>query len=388
MKIVFTIFTTSHGKGGHFHSLKDTAEAIQKKEECLVLNIGLSRSSTLEESDLDVHNILITSRNILRTIGEIDGWIKQEDPSVIHCFCKTSYSLMRLTARKYRIPLILTKCGGPNPRKGFPFSETLILYSVENYNYFKSRKKYANSNLHLIPNRIVEPVSDVKAIKELRSRYPGKIVMLQIGRITAHYEASLIQSINLNKELNNQDFDVHLILLGVIQDQGTFDRIQEQADHNITILKEEEYTNRASRLIEMADIVIGTGRSLMEAASKSKIVLTPVQNSNLPELITRENFESFFSTNFSPRNRSSLDPENPIVNLKQILGNESRRKEAEQFSRDIFTDYFDVASTLDKYRSLYNNSKPGRRPKPVDYLVQLAITHRHVTQQIRKNART
>ena len=60
-----------------------------------------------------------------------------------------------------KTPVVLNKCGGHNPlRHNWQYAQDMILFSKENYDFFKSIDNLnPGMHLHLIPSR-VKPVSD------------------------------------------------------------------------------------------------------------------------------------------------------------------------------------------------------------------------------------
>src|SRR5690625_6373880 len=97
MKVLFTIFTGSHGNGGHFYSLATTALALSAKMDVVIVYVGYSTSPVLEKSGLNVHNIIRNKCSITSIYEEFKTITVRESPDVIHSFCSTSY----LFARKY-----------------------------------------------------------------------------------------------------------------------------------------------------------------------------------------------------------------------------------------------------------------------------------------------
>src|SRR5699024_5051592 len=88
----------------------------------------------------------------LRTV--INAIRKSFNPDIFHCFDINSYNLIRLfISTKYNL-LIVNKCGGPNSLN-YPFIPNLILFSKENFDFFNIQKKYQESTLNLIPNRVL-----------------------------------------------------------------------------------------------------------------------------------------------------------------------------------------------------------------------------------------
>lgn len=368
MKILYTIFTTSHGNGGHFYSLVTTAKAMTAKADVTIINFGLKKSPVIESSGIKSYNILLNSNGIVRAYKKFKKIVKEEDPNVLHSFCTLSYFFVRTHAMFKPIKTILTKCGGPNPKRYFPVAKNLILYSKENFDYFKSKKKFRSSKLYLIPNRVLEQKSDNKRIDELKDYLQLKEnqkIFLRIGRIARHYESSIIQAINLVNELNQKESNYLLILIGSVQGQTLFDELRKIDNNALRIVSETRFTSNASELIGIADFVIGTGRSLMEAAAKGKVLLTPNKNSKYPVLINEKNFKPLFDNNFSPRGFVSVDDS---FHEKMLQDLQSINKRYNEFSRELFLKYFDINSKKNYYLDLYTLTEVHKEKLSFDFL--------------------
>lgn len=325
MKIVYVIYNIKLGKGGHFHSLLETASKVREKENVAVISLGKYQSPVLEKLGEDYYHI--KSNTVFFMILEIYKLIKKLKPDILNAFDAQSFFFVRLISNFIRIPVVLTRCGGPNPRNYYPFCKNMVLFSEENRSFFASNNKFSSSNFHVIPNRV--PASSYKqdyhCIELIKNKLrPDSLVFLRIARISLAYESSILQSINLVRTLADKGIDAQLVVVGVIEDQLIYSRLKQKSCENIYFFTQDNFTLNSSKLIDVADVVIGTGRSFMEAALRNKIMMVPTSNLDIPDLIDLRNVKRAFSVNFSQRFKS--DSESSEI-ISKFLGRDFNEDE-------------------------------------------------------------
>lgn len=360
MTIVYLITTLGHGKGGHFHSLNTIANTVGVNNEVSVINIGYKPSEVLDEANYKLSFVSYNAYNFFSTYFKIKKLIKVINPVAIHAFDVESFAFSRILSRNRKQPSILNKCGGPNPKKYFPIANKLVLFSKENEAYFQNNKRYKNTEIALIPNRVRRVVIDQSRVDLFHKIY-GKVdmSMLRIARIGKHYHKSIIQAINLIGWLKSKGTVIRLIVIGTIQNQDIYDSLlnyikSKQLEDDVIIDTSDIFTHNASELLEIGDIIIGTGRNFMEASSLNKILLTPYKNSNYPLLVTNGNFQDIFKTNFSPR--TEVTNFNETDNLSAIFKLLNNQKHATS-SISWFNTYFNVENGVAQYVKLYQDQK-------------------------------
>src|SRR5690554_7185249 len=170
MNVVYFISTLkgNSGKGGHYNSLKTLANEISREHTVTVINIGIKDSIILNQ---DANNfkyvfIEISVISFLSSFIKLKTLIKKIKPEVIHCFDRSAYLWGSHIARKLKIKLFLTKCGGKTP-KWFPNAKNFIVFNPKDFDYYKN-KRNKNNPINLIPNRVT-PRSE-EHTSELQSR--------------------------------------------------------------------------------------------------------------------------------------------------------------------------------------------------------------------------
>ena len=373
MKIVYFITTVGHGKGGHFHSLNTIANAIGSAQKVHIINIGFKPSDVLDKMNYEFTFVNFNGYNFISTFIKIKKLIKQLQPDAIHAFDVESFAFSRLFSKSSKQASFLNKCGGSNPKKYFPIPDQLVLFSEENKSYFETNRRYKNTSLTLIPNRVKPVYIDRSRIELFYNTY-GKteISLLRIARIGKHYHKSIIQAINLVEWLKSKSLTIRLVVIGTIQSDVIYNSIlddikSKQLENDVIIDTSDKFTHNASELLDIGDVIIGTGRNFMEASSLNKMLLVPYKNSDYPLLVTDSNFDAIFSTNFSPR--TQVDNFNEEDNLEAIYHHLKTNNRIA--SKSWFESYFNVEKGADTYKNLYLNQDVHKNSNLIDTFVNI-----------------
>jgi len=227
--IISNINSQSKGNGGHYYSLLSTVSAIGKIHEIRIVNIGSNESMAFKNSGIEIVNIIDKELNNFKLLKQLFVFLKTDKPDLLHAFDEFAFFYVRVINVLLKKPIVLTKCGGGNPKYFYPLCKNLIVYSKENLIFFKTVKKYRNSNILHIPNRVSEFESDGKRILELREKFHlvnYKFVFLRIARIGKAYRKSIIELIKIVNQLNDKNISTCLLLIGTIEDISVFEEIK------------------------------------------------------------------------------------------------------------------------------------------------------------------
>ncbi|MFW5983426.1 MAG: hypothetical protein ACOCQ4_02910, partial [bacterium] len=261
-----------------------------------------------------------------------------------------------------KIPFVITKCGGENPSGYFPHTRYLVLFSKENLMYFRNNKKFKNCSLFYIPNRVSVITQDNKRINELKSKLNiTQPVILRISRISEQHSNSIYQSIALVKKLNLEGISCCLVIIGTVTDELLAEKIQSLTSNcnYIHIVSCNEYTKSANQLIDIGDIVVGTGRGFMEAAVLKKRLLAPTKNTELPIVITNNNIKHFHDRNFSSRVDCHINENENYTRIKDLICGKLTEKHFSNYD-EYAENNFLLSKSIDKYNNLYSISKYDR----------------------------
>lgn len=355
MRILNLISTITHGRGGHVYDFITIGEELQKHTNLICINICKNESEVLNKSKLNLVNIKYNWYNSFSVYKSLNKIVTSHNITHINCYDLNVSLFAKLVAYNTEIKVILTKCGGPNPPGYYPRFNNMLVMSKENFDFFADKVP----NIVLIPNRVKKCKVDSQRVHKIKSKIPlDSIILFRISRIVDHYKTTLEQTVSLFNYLNKKDRRVKLVLVGVVQDNTLFQNLKSMVINKSSafFFIEDEFTVNASELIEVADLVVGTGRGLMEASSLGKILLTPLFEENYPIVVNDDNFDDLFSTNFSPRNRvSNYSEEKSLSNIINLIECRTEREKMEQVSIGIYENKFDVSGIKDPYFQFFRN---------------------------------
>lgn len=367
-RVLYVIYSSSQNAGGgHFYSLLSISKSLENDIDYRILNLGYVFASPLQKLPF-VDYINITKNNFFIKIRAVLNYIKEYKPDVIHAFDPSSLIIAKTILFFYRKLLVYTQCGGADSKRNIvPDADIQILFSKENYDYYI---KYGSSNTpkYLIPNRTRRIYSDFKRGKELIEKYKldNKFIILRISRFNTYYRSTHLQSINLLKKYLQIKSNAVLIFIGKIQEEDYHQYINNYSKQlPIIIITDDKFTNNASGLIDIADVIVATGRGVMEASSLNKTIFCPVKNSDLPIVLNNETITKLFKFNFSERvefDKNFIDEQNASVISKNMSNN----------SIDYFNRYFSVDNIKEKYINIYN-SNISKRVQLKNYLIYLIL---------------
>lgn len=360
MKVLFVLTCNGGGRGGHNHSLDHISRAIAQKTDVKIISVGLTESPVIKENPYYFGYFKFKWFSYFTLNKNFKELFKTFNPDIIHCFDSGSALLLMAQPTLFNKKIIYTKCGGPNERKSIAqVASDVFLFSQENFDSYKNNIRFKNSDLHLMPNRVFK--IDLWEEKEREILKDVNIFnFVRIARIGESYKKSMEQAIDLISKVVISDKKIKLYIIGVIEDKNVYKDLSKYAD-----LKKVEVqfitnhlTDKASKMLYLADAVIGTGRGAMEAMSLGIPTLVPVRGEEFPELLTPKNFYGFLSTNFSPRGVSTTYDEVEIIsNVNNLVHKSENYKEATVFAIDIAKKEFLVNEEIvEKYISIYKNT--------------------------------
>jgi glycosyltransferase involved in cell wall biosynthesis len=363
------------GIGGHLYSFRALVEALAPLADCTVAVFGCAQSPPLADLPCPTHRVEFgPGRLRRRELARFSQIVEQVKPDVIHAFDPIAGAFARAAARRTGCGLLLTKCGGPDPAARaypwgyFPRVPRLIVYSRENEDYFRSRRAFRGTQIRRIPNRIGAVAADADKVAALRARLdPVRPVILRIGRISPSYFRTAEMSIRLAERLASDGVPVQLVFLGAVQNAQTEQAIRERLGPHGAVISDPDLTGQASAVLDAGDLVVGTGRGLMEAAARGRPLLVPARSGRLPALVNERNWQTLFDGNFSERSEAAgWDEERNYANIRQALTDPAARRRLSAFSRTLYEDQFAMERVMDLYRSVYEDARAPERGGRID----------------------
>ena len=357
-KVLFIIFATDiNAGGGHYYSLLTIVKSLQKYIDFKILNVGLSFVNILKNSDQPVDFIPLQKNNFFHDIKKIREYVNQYSPEIIHAFDLNALRVARSLFIK-NIPIIFNKCGGINNSLIIPNCDSYICFSKENADFIKKRKNNT-SPVYYIPNRVEKIKCVPQRIKELSEEYnlKDRFIFLRISRFSEMHKHSIVQAINLYRATKTSIPNATLLLIGIVQQSDVLKEIQALSNDldDVYIINSEKYCQSASELIDIANVIIGTGRGAMESASLGKPVFCPVKDKELPAPLSKETLDKLLYFNFSGRATGIDFTEEKILDYLM-----SHRDELSNFSQNCFNNLFSIENAATKYLDVYSSVQYNR----------------------------
>jgi len=353
MRVLILVSVHDKPYGGHYHTTLAYFNALRNSfRDTKLLVIGNENPHWITNLGIQAEFVRYNGLNLVSAYKKVAK--SAEDYEILHAFDEFAYFFIRSIVEK---KVICTRCGGPNPEKRyFPKVSNLVCLSRENKIFFERSSKI--ENCILLPNRVPPFEINLELCANARANYDidsSKLVLLRISRIDAYYLKSIEQTITLGKELSKIGGEIEVIILGAVYDKKLFDELNSRYSH-VKFISDEKYTKDAKRVLGLADIVVGTGRSLMEAALKGKVMFAPVKNRDTPELMTKENIKHFLNTNFSERTIVNTSRETSLEYLKTLVEELSVLKDYKVWITDYAKKTFLLESCPEKLEQFYKNA--------------------------------
>jgi hypothetical protein len=377
---IISLYSASNtNNAGHCYSLRELSSQFARawpKSKIEILVLGDLEAGPLRDSKIPVTHISFKAIGPVEFVRRILKFGDAFAPTHVHSFDNKSHFFARWIANRTGAKTYLTKPGGPNPGRFFPFAPDIICFSEENLASLKPRPHLSQTRFHYFPQRVSTPAPDLERVAKLRDQVGPGDVLLRICRVGPYYERSIRQTFALAKELRARGGNIRAVLIGTIQSQETLDALQPLTAEGDLIINAAEFTHDAAALIPIATAVVGAGRSLIEAALLDKPVLTPVADSELPVLVTLENWRHLSATNFSERTLRPPNAADVWAILSSIKGTDRSANEAIKAAMSI-----DAA--IPQYAELYA-SEQEPCTKTIDFLVNSAsVTSKFIQSKIK-----
>lgn len=361
MRILFLISNMGHGTGGHFHSLDHISRCLAKSIDAKIIAIGPGNSPILRNNPIFAGHFNFNGLNFFKLQKKLKQFINQYQPDILHFFDAGVYNIVRVLIKTEEYKIVVNKCGGPNT-KHYPYVKNLVIFSIENLEWFQNKSKYNRTNIYIIPNRVQTLMLD-KTFQPVK-KVTDQFVFMRICRIGAGYRKSIMDAINLIDVLKARNIsNIKLYIVGVVEDINFYRTIESHPlvqEKLLVVMTNNLYTNEASKMLYLADAIIGTGRGLIEAASLGIPLLAINAMGDIPVLLTQNNFYNAFKTNFSERNIfENFSYEASLQNIISLIKDKNFYIDNSRFSKEMFDKYFNVEKAEEAYRNVYENADRG-----------------------------
>lgn len=349
---------SSSGQGGHFYSARSLATALRQNCEVYIFNVGNMEAKALDDYDGPMERVAFSSPYDLGSMRHLERRFIDFGIDLAHGFDRNTVTMLRIISGRCRLPVVFTSPGGLKAG-GHPAVKNLIVFNRSALNSFRALTRFKRSQMHLIPNRAL-PLTVNRARLET-TKLPidsRKFTFITINRLTSRKEHQIVQSLNLVEELHHQNLPVELIVIGIDEgslNQKTYSRLRSLRFCHL--LTDSKYTKRASDFLSLADAVIAMGRGVMEACANDKVVLVSPSEGEFPVLLDEHNFEPFFEENFTNRCRIEVSAKASLMDITDLITDQSKKRHAEQLSSDLFNKFFDIRASVPQYLEIYRESE-------------------------------
>lgn len=351
MNVVKVVSVQGHGSGGHFYSVLHIASALHSASILVdVYSIGVAPSPILQGTSLYRGHYDVSFSGLLGFYKVISN----RPDAVLHAYDIDSYNILKTIFPRRGV--VLTKCGG-RVTKSIPLVKDIIFFSGEDKVAYQI--EFPNASAIVLPNRVNEKLLATPTIQVAEATLPEAISgfkILRICRLNAKYEDSITSGIRLLEALHDRGLaHVSLTIIGIIEDGAVQKKIvstiPEKIKSNVHWLTSEEFTESAVRFIPMFDLILATGRGVMEACMHSKPVVLACKG-QLPILLTEQNFSVAGYFNFSERYKFASSD---VSEIEALIGDTQKAAELQSFSRRMYDEWFDISRVTPVYENLYSS---------------------------------
>lgn len=305
-------------------------------------------------------------------------FIKTIKPDVIHSFLG-GIGQLYIISKLVEAKLVVTICGG-KPAGYYPKMNPITVFSGELYKWLVS-KRHMPSSVHIIPGRMI--FENHKIDQEVYASFIHKLkndrkICLMICRAD-HSKMSAIKFFyELAKEYGKIDSSIVFVHIGASNNDDTQEKIEKIVEninrnfkYNI-LYYTAKGSNSPQKYINLADIVVGMGRSAFEGMSFAKPTLI-VSNDGYGGCVSKDTVDNLLFSNFTARyltnNVNSISL--AVKDISRILQDADYARELGVFSKLWLKDNIDVKSAAMSYERIYSNEISHYKPSmlSVSYLI-------------------
>jgi hypothetical protein len=356
MRVLYFIFVSAGGKGGHFHSLNQISKEIGRiNPNIRIISFGRELSPIIENNPYFYKHLYFTRTKFFLFFYLLFKEIKKFNPKVLHFFDAHSYNLFFPISFFVSKEYVVNKCGGPNPIS-YVVVPNLILFSQENKQWFLSKAEFKETKITVIPNRVIQVKTENLKEYVKNEEYFSLVRICRIGKT---YYQSILNGINLVSELTEKKHKVKFYVIGKVTEEREYKHLLSLTKGlNIEFITDDKFTSDASKMLYLADAVIGTGRSAMEACSLGLPTLMPSKQFDYPVLLTNENFSEYFNANFTDRvYLKGYNQKLVFENIVRLIQDKDFYSSTSLFSKERFEKHFDISKTTKLYLNFYKSLK-------------------------------
>lgn len=291
------------------------------------------------------------------------------DIDLVHCFEGLTVAQVVAACQAENLRCFFTLCGGP-PQKRILSVKPTITLSEEGKDNLLKITKLADDDIKVIPARVdidEQILPSARKLNEFRFKYgvPSDArIILRIARIGQAYIAGILQTIDAVAQLYTEGHPVFFVHIGFVEDSKLRTLLKEKIStvnsccgKTIVITAQDEAMS-ANDYLDLADIVIGAGRSAFEGMALSKPVIVMGKES-YAGIVCPEEVTSLAYYNFSGRNAKPMTSDASISTLtnafRKLLADKEYYTAISVFCRQYAVEKLSAANAAKDYLAVYDS---------------------------------
>lgn len=359
------------GTAGHFYSAHDLAVALSSKGihvEIKVLALRPGAHAKILEA-LPYHAVVPLFKGVFSSLGALRAEIRRSRFSGVIAFDEIGCRIINLLFPFNSINLVPLKPGWINTNSWISTCADFICFSKENADFYAKSKRYAATQIHYIPNRVISAVSDESKIADIRGQLgipADDKIIVAAGRIDIGAggkpgkQSIFVSALNLFEALNDRH-QLHLVIMGKPVNHASTDWIQDMAGNrsNVHVFSSDIATDKLSAVLALGDCVVAQGRTAMESMSLGLPTFVPIDGLPLPVMVNEDTFDTLLYSNFSgrvePADFANLQSADELIT--RIFFSNQQYLEISGATRNLFTKSLHIEEKINLYKDIIKNKK-------------------------------
>jgi len=392
--------------GGHTRTATTIAQALRGRgHEVSFVISDLSDSRVIDRAGLNVYRVKTAWTERYPALEPLVRKLhRQEGLHALHAFDWKGVPEAIKVAKALNIPFYHTICGGPGPQRA-PISKTIISLSHEVKRRLLEVTSLKDEDVAVIPARLdLEALLAVAEAGEedyapFRKKYglpdAAKVVM-RVVRVAPEYETSLLQGADAVAKLYREGREVRFLHLGFVTPtpggrasfervRAHFERINRDLGETVVVSAQDE-APEAIKYLNLAEVVLGTGRAAFEGMLFSKPVIIAGVN-GYAGVVDAKGVDDVAFYNFSGRNVGEAKPQAQSVEelaeaIRRLLSDRAYYESVAAFGRAYVQTNLDVRVAAERYEALYRSFSRDRFPTDEQIRERLRLNPRVVAKTL------
>lgn len=360
--------------GGHTRTAVTIARALEKRGHKVIFIVGEGcNPAVIKAAGFEMETIrkdwLGRWAGLDARIADID---ERYDLHVLHAFDLAPAELNR--ACRPHLEFAYTRCGGWAPPT-FPPVRPLIVLSEELRDGMVPVTGLAAEDIHVIPARVDVSAAEKPVDTALGDAFRRKYglaedchVVLRVARLSPELENGILQGMDAVARLHQEGLNTCFVHIGYAYLQLSKRRVRARLEEinrrcgcTVAVSAQDEAADGAA-YVDMADVVLGTGRSAFEAMIRSKPAMV-VGDRGFAGVVREDTVGNIAYYNFSGRNiPTTLDYDASVTQtadeLRKLLQDEHYRRRVGEFGRVYVFDKLNADTAAVQYEKLYAQFRP------------------------------